>query len=388
MTAAGGGQRVGRVLVVDDDPAVLRAFRRTLEAAGFEVDSAATGTDAVERFRGEPPDAVVTDISMPGMDGIELIRAIRDTSLDCPVVLVTGVPGVDSAIRAVEYGAFRYLVKPVDNAELVRVVDKAVRIHRLAALKRQAMAELGAGDRQVGDRAGLETRFIRAMASLFMVYQPIVSFEQRSVFGYEGYVRSREPKLPQPGALFHAAERLGRVWELGRAIRRIAPEPLMGVDDPVLFLNVHPSDLGDDALYDRAPPLSRIADRVFLEVTERTSLQAVPNVSARIASLRERGYRIALDDLGAGYAGLSSFSLLDPEMVKLDTSLVRDIDKSSIKRKLVEGIIAACRDLGTLVVAEGVETRAERDALLERGCDLFQGFLFARPGEPFPVVSW
>jgi len=376
------------VLVVDDEPAVLRAFRRTLERAGFEVDSASTGADAVERFRRDPPDVVVTDISMPGMGGIELIRAIRDTSLDCPVILVTGVPGVDSAIRAIEYGAFRYLVKPIDNAELVQVVEKAVRIHRLAALERQAMVELGAGDRQVGDRAGLETHFSRAIASLFMVYQPIVSYAERSLFGYEGYVRSREPKLPHPGALFHAAERLGRVQELGRAIRRIAPEPLMGMDDPVLFVNVHPSDLDDDTLYDRAVPLSRIAARVFLEVTERASLHSVANVSARIASLRERGYRIALDDLGAGYAGLSSFSLLDPEMVKLDTSLVRDIDKNSIKRKLVEGIVSACRDLGTLVVAESVETPAERDALLERGCDLFQGFLFARPGEPFPVISW
>ncbi len=382
------GRASGRVLVVDDEPTVLRAFRRTLEASGFEVEGATTGADAVQRFNRDPPEAVVTDISMPGMDGIELIRAIRNTDLDCPVILVTGVPGVDSAIRAIEYGAFRYLVKPVDSAELVKVVEKAVRIHRLAVLKRQAMAELGAADRQVGDRAGLETHFTRAMASLFMVYQPIVSLEQRSVFGYEGYVRSREPKLPHPGALFHAAERLGRLEELGRAIRRIAPEPVMGVEDPVLFLNLHPNDLNDDALYDRAEPLSRIADRVFLEVTERVSLQSVSNVSARVTSLRERGFRIALDDLGAGYAGLSSFSLLDPEMVKLDTSLVRDIDKSSIKRKLVEGILAACRDLGTLVVAEGVESRAERDALLERGCDLFQGFLFARPGEPFPVVSW
>ncbi len=373
---------------MDDEPQVLRAFRRTLEKAGFDVEGAATGADAVACFRRDPPDVVVTDISMPGMDGIELIRAIRDTSLDCPVILVTGMPDVASAIRAIEYGAFRYLVKPVENAELVRVVEKAVRIHRLATLKRQAMAELGAGDRQVGDRAGLEAYFSRALDSLFMVYQPVVSYEAHSIFGYEGYVRSREPKFPHPGALFDAAERLGRLHELGRAIRRSAPEPLMGVDDPVLFLNVHPADLADEALYDAALPLSHIAERVFVEVTERASLHSVANISARIAALRERGYRIALDDLGAGYAGLSSFSLLDPEMVKLDTSLVRDIDKSSIKRKLVEGIISVCRDLGTLVVAEGVETRAERDVLLERGCDLFQGFLFARPGAPFPVVSW
>ena len=135
-------------------------------------------------------------------------------------------------------------------------------------------------------------------------------------------------------------------------------------------------------------PLSKIAHRVVLEVTERSSLDEVKDVRARVAALREMGFRIAVDDLGAGYAGLTSFTLLEPEIVKLDMSLVRDVHKNSTKQKVIRSMTALSQDMGMTVVAEGVETVEERDALLELDCDLLQGFLFARPGPPFPEVMW
>jgi EAL domain-containing protein (putative c-di-GMP-specific phosphodiesterase class I) len=107
-----------------------------------------------------------------------------------------------------------------------------------------------------------------------------------------------------------------------------------------------------------------------------------------VGDLRKQGYRVAVDDLGAGYAGLSSFALLEPEIVKLDVSLLRDIDQSPVKQKLVASMTALCKDMGFLVVAEGIETPAERDCVISLGCDLLQGFLFARPGRPFPAASW
>ena len=100
------------------------------------------------------------------------------------------------------------------------------------------------------------------------------------------------------------------------------------------------------------------------------------------------GFRIAVDDLGAGYAGLTSFALLEPEIVKLDMTLVRDIHESATKQKLVKSMAALCKDMGMVVVAEGVETTAERDVLAGLGCDLMQGYLFAKPGKPFPEVMW
>jgi EAL domain-containing protein (putative c-di-GMP-specific phosphodiesterase class I) len=125
-----------------------------------------------------------------------------------------------------------------------------------------------------------------------------------------------------------------------------------------------------------------------LEVTERATLDDVPDVRERVARLRALGFRIAIDDLGAGYAGLSSFASLEPDVVKLDMSLVRHAHQHDTKRKLIQSITTLCRDMHMQVVAEGVETSDERDVLIECGCDLLQGYLFAKPGAPFPGVAW
>ena len=108
----------------------------------------------------------------------------------------------------------------------------------------------------------------------------------------------------------------------------------------------------------------------------------------RVDSLRKLGFRIAVDDLGAGYAGLTTFTLLQPDFVKLDMTLVRDIDADTTRQRVVGTMARLCRELGMSVVAEGIETVAERDTLLTLGCDLLQGYLFARPGPPFPRVTW
>jgi EAL domain-containing protein (putative c-di-GMP-specific phosphodiesterase class I) len=100
------------------------------------------------------------------------------------------------------------------------------------------------------------------------------------------------------------------------------------------------------------------------------------------------GYSIAVDDLGAGYAGLTSFALLEPEIVKLDMTLVRDVHLNSTKQKLVRSMTQLAHDMGMMVVGEGVETVEERDAIVHLGCDLLQGFLFAKPSVAFPAVKW
>jgi len=118
---------------------------------------------------------------------------------------------------------------------------------------------------------------------------------------------------------------------------------------------------------------------VILEVTERASLDVVKNVTQRVQKLRALGYGLAVDDLGSGYAGLSSFTHLDPGMAKLDMSLVRGIDGDTRKQAIVRSMCRLCEELQILVVAEGVEKPEERDTLAAVGCELLQGYLFARP---------
>jgi EAL domain-containing protein (putative c-di-GMP-specific phosphodiesterase class I) len=125
-----------------------------------------------------------------------------------------------------------------------------------------------------------------------------------------------------------------------------------------------------------------------LEITERASLESIGDLGRRLAKLRELGFRLAVDDLGAGYAGLNTFTQLEPEVVKLDMSLIRDVDTNHKKRCIVSRMQEMCTDLGIVVVAEGIETREERETLVELGCDKLQGYLFAKPGPAFPIVSW
>jgi EAL domain-containing protein (putative c-di-GMP-specific phosphodiesterase class I) len=377
------------VLVADDDEDVRTLLSKSLRSAGYAVVQASDGRQALEILDARPVDAIVTDISMPEMTGIELLRAIRARRADVPVVLVTGSPDMESAMQAVKLGALIYLTKPIDLDELRRVLARAVRLGRIARLKQEALVLVGAGGLGGGDLLALEASFARALDTIWIAYQPIVRSHDGSLFGYEALLRSAEPSLPHPGAMLDAAERLDRLTELGRAIRAAAVRPMSSAPpEAMLFINLHARDLLDEALFSRESPLAAIASRVVLEITERAALDNVKDARERIAKLRGQGFRIAVDDLGAGYAGLTSFVTLEPELVKLDMTLVRDIHQHTLKQQLVRAITLLCRELGLLVVAEGVETPEERGCVIDCGCDLIQGYLVAKPGPPFPQPSW
>jgi EAL domain-containing protein (putative c-di-GMP-specific phosphodiesterase class I) len=316
-----------------------------------------------------------------------LLRAIRAKDLDVPFVFLTGSPDLQSAIGAVEYGAFRYLIKPAASTELLDVVSRAVHWHRFAVVRREAAREIEGPPMM--DRAGMEARFGAALDRMWIATQPIVSWRSRTILAYETLVRTDEPTLRNPSELFAAAERLERTRDLGRAIRRLVarliPEAPKSAE---VYVNLHPSDLEDDELCSNSGVLTPFADRVVLEITERAALDEIRGLPARVTLLRKLGFRIAVDDLGAGYAGLSSFAALEPDVVKADMSLVRGIEGSAIRQKLVGAIAGLANDLHIHLVAEGIETAAERDCVDALGAHSLQGYLFARPGRGFPAVSY
>jgi EAL domain-containing protein (putative c-di-GMP-specific phosphodiesterase class I)/CheY-like chemotaxis protein len=375
----------GRILLVDDDVAILRGVQRLLEMSGFAVHTADDGAAAIEALEHNSFDAVVSDITMPRVTGIELLKAIRGRDLDVPVLLMTAAPHLDTALVAIQHGVFGYLPKPFDARVLQATVTKAVRLHKLAQLKRQAVELTNDELLRFGDRLGLEAAFDRALASLWMAFQPIVSVSRGQVVAYEALMRGDEPTLPNPGVVLRAAERLGRVHDLSRTVRARVAEQLAAAPPVDVFVNLHGHDLLDETLYARDQPLSAFAARVVLEITERASLDEVNGCEGRARELRRLGFRLAVDDLGAGYAGLNSFAQLEPDVVKFDMSLVRGIDQASVKRQLVGSMAALFAQMGTMVVAEGVETESERDTLAGLGCDNLQGYLFARPGRGFPA---
>jgi EAL domain-containing protein (putative c-di-GMP-specific phosphodiesterase class I) len=231
-------------------------------------------------------------------------------------------------------------------------------------------------------------RWNQALDSMWMAFQPIVETTRGRVFGYEALMRNEEGSLSAPGELLAMAERLGCLPELGRRTRTLAAQAFAHADPgAVLFVNLHTRDLLDPALYEANAPLTKIASRVVLEITERASLDEVEDLAARLKDLRRRGFRVAIDDLGAGYAGLSAVLSLEPEFVKLDMFLVRNVHESLARQRLIATIMSFSKGLALNVIAEGVELPGERRQLQGLGCHLMQGFLFARPGRPFPLVE-
>ncbi len=382
-----GSEAPVRVLLVDDDGLVRRALRRVLGRAGFTVEEAADGARAVEAVGPDRFDVIVSDINMPNLDGIAMLAAVRERDLDLPVVLVTAMPQIETATRAVEFGAFRYLIKPVDPAELIQVVRRAAQVHRLARIRRAAMQSLGRDASTAGDVAGQEALLRRALASIAMHYQPIVDARTGALFAQEALLRTAP--TANPLSVIEAADALDRTDELGRAIRsHVAVDLETLADGPLVFLNIHPRDLDDDSLYDPGAPVSRFASRIVLEVTEQASLRGIGDLRNRIGRLRALGYRLAVDDYGVGNAGLSSIDALNPDLLKVDMSLVRDVDRDRTKQTLIRSTIALCRDLEVRVVLEGVERVEELEMARSLGADFVQGYLLSRPGRPFPEPVW
>lgn len=378
-----------RVLVVDDDDAVCRALTRVLAGAGWTVTTAENAEEALSKVQTTMFDAIISDVSMPGGDGLTLLQEIRDYDLDVPVLLLTGEPTLARASLAIEYGVYRFYTKPVEPSTLTQAVASAIAVGRAARVRREALAAFDNETRARADIEGSTQRLDEALEHLWMAFQPIVSHSRGVIVAYEALVRCRAPDFPNPGALLDAAQRINRMHALGRRIRENAANAFSTVaSDTRLFVNLHPTDLEDEMLFSSECPLHALASRVTLEITERAPLPPLDTLLPKLARLRRAGYQIAIDDLGAGYSGLSNFAWLEPEVIKLDMSIVRGIESSGVRQKLARAMIALSRELGCQFVAEGVETAAERDVLVSLGCDLFQGYLFALPGPAFPDANF
>jgi len=366
--------KLADVLLVDDDKLVLRAVERILVAGGYTVEKAIDAQHAAREAMAGGYDLVVSDIHMPGMTGTEMLAVLRSYDCDIPVILMTGAPTIDTARDAVELGAVQYLTKPIDRAALLRAVARAQATFRKP--------------REAATDPALAAGFDRALGSLWMAFQPIVSVAAHGPIAYEALMRSREPGFQSPMPMIEYAERSGRMPELGRAVRELCADAAANIPrGTMLFVNVHAQDLHDAELFSSSSPLASYADNVVLEITERGALDDVGDIAARMRRLRSLGFRLAIDDLGAGYAGLSSIAMLEPDFIKLDMSLTRDLTASPLRQRLVASMVDACRDTGMKLVAEGVETALERGKLIELGCDLLQGYHFARPSPEFVRVA-
>jgi len=323
-------------LLVDDDEAVLRATRRALERRGFRVVAYARTTDALRHLEREAFDALISDVQMPELSGVHLLQAIRERDLEIPVVLMTGSPEVNSAASAIEYRAFDYLIKPVPAEQLHEVVERAITANR--------------------------QRYSAFMAAPGFSVQPVVFAASDLVYAHE--VSDIDVRILDP---------------IQRAMRRVARVIERASHDSVWLVNLPSKALLDADLVEASAPLAQHAARVIFQFAERSALGSLFDVCDPASRLRALGFRVAIDRLGSGYATLSTLAVIEPDLVKLDPALVRNIDVSSTQQKVVSTLVSMCRTLGTALVADGIETFAERAILVDLGCELLQGPLIGRP---------
>lgn len=364
------------ILVVDDDPMLRRTLSAMLVHAGHEVISAPDGETALELARERAIDLALVDRQMEGLDGIAVLKQLRVMQPMCTRVLLSGALDLDTALEAINLGAATHVLeKPIGLDGLSEIVASTMR-------ERERMAE-AYHDLDRVHRSAARLRLLTLLASddLRLALQPIVDSSDGNVSAYECLLRSADPVLKGPLEVLRAAEDHGLIGRLAEAVSVRAAAILERLPDHLrLFVNLHPAELGDPAgLDERMQLLQRHAHRVTFEITERSSLADAHGWEKSIELIARRGFSIAVDDLGAGYSSLSMLAELQPRFIKIDMSIVRDIDRIPRKQRLFDLLCRFADATDTLVVAEGIETEAEAATIRSCGAHLMQGYWFARP---------
>ncbi len=227
-----------------------------------------------------------------------------------------------------------------------------------------------------------------------MALQPIVNVSTQTVFAYEALVRGKD------GA--GAGQVLAQIADHNRyafdqVCRTTAIELAAGLDMATTGANLSINFLPNAVYEPRACIRATLAaamrtgfpvNKIIFEFTESEAMDA-DHILNILRSYRAMGFKTAIDDFGAGYAGLGLLTLFQPDIVKLDMALIRDIDTDPVKCTIVRNTLNMLRDLGVEPVCEGIETPAEHDVLRDLGVDLMQGYLLARPAlEALGLVAW
>jgi EAL domain-containing protein (putative c-di-GMP-specific phosphodiesterase class I) len=239
---------------------------------------------------------------------------------------------------------------------------------------------------QAGVQARSRLQDVLLGDQLATAFQPVVDLQRSGRLGFEALARGPEGPLHEPAALFEAAAAADLVFELDRHCRQRALQAAAGLPAPhLLFVNVVPAAMYDPAF--RGPQLMRLLEelglppeRVVLEVSERYAIESYALFVEALASFTGMGFEIAVDDMGAGYSGLEKIAHLEARYLKFDQELVREIDRSVVKREMARALKGFADRIGSRIIAEGIETEGERQACSELGIDYGQGYLLGMPG--------
>ena len=374
-----------KLLIVDDDDFILNLSRRILERIGCgKLTTVNDGRLAIEKITSSPElfDIIITDLNMPGMDGVELLRHIAGVNFSGGIILLSGE---DERILETAYDLARS-----HHLNVLGTIQKPLHPDPLKILlesfnPRQQFQSYGVQEPLTVNelREGINGK------ELTLFYQPKVSIRSHEITGVEALARWNHPQrgLIGPATFVAVAEQNGLIDELTRAVYRKAVRQAgewqaEGID---IFISINISVnsfashnftgfLTEEAEMEKVDPSSLI-----LEVTESQVMSDIKGCLEKLVQMRMKRFGLSIDDFGTGNSSMKQLKSIPFTELKIDRSFVTGAVKNSSAFAILESSIGLGKKMNMLTVAEGVETKEDWELLKQLDCDCIQGYYVARP---------
>lgn len=393
------------LLIVDDEPQVRKLLETLLQQQGYQTLSASSGEEALQLVAQQPPDLILLDIMMPGMDGYEVASQLKgdETTASIPIIMLSALSESSARVSGLETGAEEFISKPVERAELWLRVRNLLRLkargdqlktHNLVLeqqLQRQTGAPAGMSVHDLA-RQDLENALRQAVElNEFTVhYQPKVELAGGQICALEALLRWERPGYGavSPAVFVPVLESLGLIVPVGRWVidtvcQQIAEwqRGLIGAVEVSVNVSGHQLIEGDlIADIERILIETGVAPHwLEVELTEGSLMENTQHTIASLQRLRNLGVKISIDDFGTGYSSLAYLRRFPIDTLKIDIAFIREVTTNPQDAAITRTIIELAHSLSLQVVAEGVETQAQLAFLKDAGCDQIQGYLFSRP---------
>jgi len=382
-------------LVVDDDLVVLQQVKTMLDALGMkEIVTAINGLEAskVLSGRGEDFGVLICDLSMPEMDGVELIRQLGKTGFKGGLILISGadekiITTVNKLAILQGVRVLGQLQKPVSAAQLTVLLGHTA---DLPANRQQAVA---------GPVVSREAILAAMETNAFSVwFQPKVDALTLHPVGVEALARWKlaDGKYISPESFITVAEREGLIGELSRLLVSITlgeATKLYAAGFPLkIAINVSGAWLNDlnlpDLIFSNTMSSGLRATDIILEVTETGVMEDLTTALDVLSRLRLKGFGLSIDDFGIGYSSFEQLGRIPFTEMKLDRSFVSKGAEDGAARAILESSMDMAHKLGLSTVAEGVETELDLKLVRSLGCELVQGYLIAKPMPTHDLIAW
>lgn len=402
------------LLIVDDEPQVRKLLETLLQYEGYHTQSVASGEEALALVAQQPPDLILLDIMMPGMDGYEVAHQLKGdpATANIPIIMLSALSEPSARLSGLQTGAEEFISKPVERVELWLRVRNLLRLKTYgdqlkshSLILEQQLRERGSATAKmnVHDLAllDLENALRQAVTAreFTLHYQPKLDLANGRISGVEALLRWERPGYGavSPGVFVPILERLGLIvsvgrWVIEQACQQIARWQHSDIGAMEVSVNVSGHQLIEgDLITDIGQVLADAGVEprwLEVELTESSLMENTPHTISSLQRLRAMGVKIAIDDFGTGYSSLAYLRRFPLDTLKIDIAFVREVTSNPQDAAIARTIIELAHSLGLRAVAEGVETPAQLAFLKEAGCDQLQGYLFSRPLPVAALERW